>query len=142
MLHARDYLLSARPDRRIIVCGDNDRPALLAEVAQSADVLVHEATFVQAAIDRARASYGHSSAAAVAGFAEAAGVRNLVLTHFSARYQANPAVSPSIEDVRSEAAALYNGQLILARDLQRYHLDRLGHLQPVEIERKPLQVAP
>lgn len=140
MLHARDYLLSSRPDRRIIVCGDNDRPALLAEVAQSADVLVHEATFVQAAIDRARASYGHSSAAAVAGFAESAGVRNLVLTHFSARYQANPAVSPSIEDVRNEAAALYHGQLILARDLQRYHLDRLGHLQPVAIERKSLQV--
>ena len=85
---------------------------------------------------------GHSSAAAIAGFAEAAGVRNLVLTHFSARYQANPALSPSIEDVRSEAAALYNGQLILARDLQRYRLDRLGHLQPVAIERKPLEVAP
>lgn len=142
LLPAEDYLLGSRPDRRIIVCGDNDQPALLAEVAHEADVLVHEATFVQAAIDRTRASYGHSSAAAVAGLAESAGVRNLVLTHFSARYQANPALSPSIEDVRSEAAALFHGQLILARDLQRYHLDRSGHLQPVTIERKPQEVAP
>nr|WP_189673798.1 MBL fold metallo-hydrolase [Pseudomonas khorasanensis] len=141
-LRARDYLLKARPDRRIIVCGDNDHPALLADVAQGADVLVHEATFVQAAIDHIRANYGHSSAAAVAGFAEAVGVRNLVLTHFSARYQANPALSPSIEDVRSEAAALYHGQLILARDLQRYHFDRSGHLQPVAIERKTLTAVP
>lgn len=136
-LRARDYLLRARPDRRIIVCGDNDRPELLADVAASADVLVHESTFVQAAIDRTRASYGHTSAAAIAGFAEAAGVRNLVLTHFSARYQANPAQSPSIEDVRNEAATHYHGQLVLAHDLQRYHLDREGHLQPVPSERKP-----
>ncbi|WP_434710814.1 ribonuclease Z [Pseudomonas sp. R1-1] len=130
-LRAQDYLLRARPPQRIIVCGDNDRPELLAEVAASADVLVHEATFIQAAIDKTRASYGHSSAAAVAGFAEAVGVRNLVLTHFSARYQANPAQHPSIEDVRNEAAALYNGHLILARDLQRYHFDQHGQLQPV-----------
>ncbi|QXI18640.1 ribonuclease Z [Pseudomonas hamedanensis] len=136
-LRAQDYLLSARPARRIIVCGDNDQPERLAEVAVGADVLVHEATFVQAAIDRTRASYGHSSAAAIAGFAETVGVRNLVLTHFSARYQANPALSPSIEDVRQEAAAHYHGRLILARDLQRYHLDRCGDLQPEVIERQP-----
>ncbi|MCF4996613.1 MBL fold metallo-hydrolase [Pseudomonas syringae] len=135
-LTAADYLRPARPARRIIVCGDNDKPELLADVARTADVLVHEATFVQSAIDRTRASYGHSSAAAVAQFAESAGIPNLVLSHFGARYQPNPERSPSIEDVRQEAAAHYSGQLILAQDLQRYHIERDGRLQPVASERR------
>ena len=130
-VHAQDYLRPARPGQRVIICGDNDTPDLLAQVTPGADVLVHEATFTQPAIDRKRASYGHSSAAAVARFAESAGVPNLVLTHFSARYQADPALSPSINDVREEAASHFSGQLILASDLQRYHLGRDGLLKPV-----------
>lgn len=131
MLHGQDYLRPSRPARRVIVCGDNDTPERLAEVAPGADVLVHEATFTQPIVDRTRASYGHSTAAAVARFAEAAGIPNLVLTHFSPRYQANPQRSPSIEEVREEAEAHFTGQLILARDLQRYHLDRDGRLERV-----------
>jgi ribonuclease Z len=50
-------------------------------------VLVHEATFTQPVVERSQTTFGHSTAAQVARFAEAAGVKNLVLTHFSARYQ-------------------------------------------------------
>lgn len=134
MLQGRDYLRPTRPARRVIVCGDNDTPKLLADVAAGADVLVHEATFTQPTVDHTRASYGHSTAAAVASFAEAAGIPNLVLTHFSARYQANPQRSPSIEEVREEAEAHFTGRLILARDLQRYHLGRDGRLEVVGSE--------
>ncbi len=77
-------------------------------------------------------SYGHSSAAAVARFAESAGIPNLVLTHFSARYQSNPERSPFIGDLREEAVLNFTGELILARDLQRYHLDRDGLLKVVD----------
>jgi ribonuclease Z len=131
LLRAQDYLRPARPGQRFIICGDNDTPELLAKVAPGADVLVHEATFCQTLIDRTRESYGHSSAAAVARFAESAGIPNLVLTHFSARYQSNPGQSPFIGDIREEAAASFTGQLVLARDLERYHLDRDGRLQVV-----------
>ncbi|WP_286915387.1 MULTISPECIES: ribonuclease Z [unclassified Pseudomonas] len=130
LLHGRDYLRASRPARRVIVCGDNDSPELLAEVARDVDVLVHEATFTQALIERTGATFGHSSAAAVARFAETAGVRNLVLTHFSARYQPDPRRSPCIEEVRVEAQAHYSGHLTLAQDLQRYHIGRDGCLQP------------
>jgi len=123
-LHGHDYLRASRPARRVIVCGDNDNPELLAEVARDADVLVHEATFTQAVIERTGISFGHSSAAAVARFAETAGVRNLVLTHFSARYQPDPRRSPCIDELRDEATAHYSGNLILAKDLQRYHFKR------------------
>jgi len=128
VLHGRDYLRASRPARKVIVCGDNDSPELLAEVAKGADVLVHEATFTQPIIERSGATFGHSSAAQVARFAETAGVRNLVLTHFSARYQPDPRRSPCIDDVREEALAQYSGNLTLARDLQRYRIGRDGSL--------------
>ena len=128
MLLPQHYLRASRPARRIIVCGDNDTPDLLAEVAKDVDVLVHEATFTQPLIERTQATFGHSTAAAVAQFAEQAGVKNLVLTHISARYQPNPARSPSIEDVHQEALAHYRGNLILAQDLRRYHMARDGRL--------------
>lgn len=130
-LHGHDYLRASRAARRVIVCGDNDRPELLAEVAKGVDVLVHEATFTQAIVERTGATFGHSTAAQVARFAEAAGVRNLVLTHFSARYQSDSRRSPSIDDVRVEALAHYHGHLTLARDLQRYHIGRDGCLVAV-----------
>lgn len=131
---ARDYLRASRPGRRIILCGDNDQPELLAAVAKGADVLVHEATFTQPVVDRAGTTHGHSTAAAVARFAEAAAVPNLALTHFSARYQDNPQRTPSIEDIRNEATAHYSGRLILAADLQRYHLGRDDKLVLVQVE--------
>lgn len=93
---------------------------------------MHEATFTEPVLARSQSNFGHSTAAAVARFAEAAGVPNLVLTHFSARYQDNPQRSPSIADVRDEAMAHYSGQLLLARDLQRYRLDREGRLVAVD----------
>ena len=130
-LHGHDYQRASRAARRVIVCGDNDRPELLAEVAKGVDVLVHEATFTQAIVERTGATFGHSTAAQVARFAEGAGVRNLVLTHFSARYQSDSRRSPSIDDVRVEALAHYNGHLTLARDLQRYHIGRDGCLVAV-----------
>ncbi|RAU45701.1 MULTISPECIES: ribonuclease Z [unclassified Pseudomonas] len=126
-LFAKDYAQDTSPARRVIVCGDNDTPELLEDVAQGADVLVHEATFTEA-LARGRENYGHSTAASVARFAEEAGVKNLVLTHFSARYQDNPDRSPSIEDIHAEAQQRFNGELILARDLRRYHLAREGRL--------------
>jgi ribonuclease Z len=131
-LHGQDYLRASRPARRVIVCGDNDSPELLAEVAKGADVMVHEATFTQAVVERTGATFGHSTAAQVARFAEVAGVRNLVLTHFSARYQGDPRRSPCIDDVRVEALAHYRGHLTLAQDLQRYHIGRDGCLVVVD----------
>ncbi|MDF0732394.1 ribonuclease Z [Pseudomonas entomophila] len=127
----QDYLRPTRPARRIIVCGDNDQPALLAEAARGADVLVHEATFTTPVVERTGVTFGHSTAAEVARFAQDAGVANLVLTHFSARYQGDPRRSPHIDDVRREALAHYHGELVLAQDLRRYHLGRDGLLVEV-----------
>jgi ribonuclease Z len=131
-LRGDDYLLPGRPPRCVVVGGDNDRPELLRESCRHAQVLVHEATYTRDLAEKGRSAHGHSSAQAVAEFAESAGVANLVLTHFSARYQNDPARSPSIEDLRTEAQASYKGRLFLAADLQRYHLDVSGCLQVLD----------
>jgi ribonuclease Z len=130
-IHARDYLLTPRKPRKIIVGGDNDSPGLLAAEAASADVLVHEATYTQAGLDKVGPAPQHSSAAAVARFASKAGIPNLVLTHFSPRYQEQEAARngpPTLADLEAEARAGYQGKLFLASDLDRYALDRQGDL--------------
>lgn len=124
---AHDYLLAPRRARRIVVGGDNDSPALLAASAHDADVLVHEATYTEEVLHKIGPGPQHSSAMRIAQFAQQAGVRNLVLTHFSPRYQdGGPLPLSLIED---EAREQYSGQLLLARDLDHYVLDRDGALR-------------
>lgn len=123
---ACDYLLAPRRARRIVVAGDNDSPELLATSAHGAEVLVHEATYTEEVLLKVGPAPQHSSALRVARFAEQAGVRNLVLTHFSPRYQDGGPLPLSL--LEQEARAEYSGSLLLARDLDHYVLDRAGAL--------------
>ncbi|CAN0580163.1 unnamed protein product [Ectocarpus sp. 12 AP-2014] len=77
---------------------------------------------------------GHSYAKLVAAFAEIAQLPNLVLTHFSPRYQLHPLASPSIEEIRQEALRVYSGSLYLARDFGEYTLDKAGRFSEIESE--------
>ncbi|HJV54061.1 MAG TPA: ribonuclease Z [Noviherbaspirillum sp.] len=128
-LKSGDYLRFPHAPRRIVIGGDNDRPELLADACRQAQVLVHEATYTREVADKMGGVTGHSAAGAVAAFAQACGVPNLVLTHFSARYQSDAGRAPSIEDVRAEAAANYGGQLFLAEDFAQFRLDKAGCLR-------------
>ncbi len=122
-----DYLLPGRRQRKVIVAGDNDTPSLLAEQARDAHVLVHEATYTEEVLQKVGPGPQHSSARATAAFAHGAGVPNLVLTHFSPRYQ-QAGNGPSMDALEAEARSAYEGNLFLASDLQRYALDRHGVL--------------
>ncbi len=77
---------SPRPGRKVVICGDTGVTPAVAELALGADVLVHEATFLNEQADRA-ALVGHSTAAGAATAAREAGVRTLILNHFSPRYE-------------------------------------------------------
>jgi ribonuclease Z len=79
------------------------------DLADGADLLVIESTFLTEDADLAD-RYGHLTARQAGDVAAEAGVRRLVLTHFSQRY-ADPA------RFRDEAAAAYDGDVVVAADL-------------------------
>jgi ribonuclease Z len=137
VLHARDYLLPPRKRRKIIFGGDNDTPELLAAEARDADVLVHEATYTEEILHKVGPGPQHCSARRVARFASDANVPNLVLTHFSPRYQQDGA-GLSMADIAAEAREVYEGRLFLADDLDRYALDRKSVLARVEARSVPI----
>lgn len=129
---SRDYLVDSDPVRRVVIGGDNDRPELLAGLCEGAQLLVHEATYTSEVAARMGPEIQHSSAAAIAAFAEDRGLANLVLTHFSPRYQDRPGKGLSVADIEAEARAHYRGRLFLAEDFARYRLDREGRLARVD----------
>ncbi|MFB7338764.1 ribonuclease Z [Streptomyces hydrogenans] len=81
-------------------------------LAEGADMLVIESTFLDADV-RLAEDHGHLTAGQAAAVARDAGVRHLVLTHFSQRYS-----DPS-EFERQARAAGFEGELSIAQDLMR-----------------------
>lgn len=81
-----------------------------ATLAQGADLLVCESTFLQSEAAEAH-DYQHMTAAQAATLARDAGARSLVLTHFSQRY-------PSLDGFVAEAGAIFP-QVVVGADFAR-----------------------
>ena len=93
----------ARPGRKLVVSGDTAPSAALAVAAHDADLLVHEATFVDEERDRA-VQTAHATATQAAELARDAGVRMLALTHLSTRYGGR--------EIRDEARAVFPNTVV------------------------------
>ena len=83
------------------------------DLAAGTDLLLCEATFLSTEEDKA-VEYGHLTARQAGRLAAEAGVGRLVLSHFSRRY-------PDVEAFEDEAAEEFDGDIVLARDLD--HID-------------------
>jgi ribonuclease Z len=93
----------SRAGRKLVLTGDTGPAESVVEAAASADVLVHEATFLAEERERARET-GHSTAGEAALVAREAGVRLLGLTHLSTRYFGH--------EVEEEARALFEATVV------------------------------
>src|SRR5215208_5281893 len=120
----------ARRGRKIVLAGDTAPCDMTRLVAWEADLLVHEATFMEEDAERA-AETRHSTALRAAELAAAAGVQMLALTHISPRYAGG--------EVRAEARAQFQN-VIVPRDFDRVEIPFPERGEPVHIrasERPP-----
>lgn len=128
VLSAGAFRIAHAERAALVVGGDNDTPSLLTQACQGAQLLVHEGTYTEAISQKVGPGPTHSSVQQVAQFAAGAGVPNLILTHFSPRYD-----SPEgMRELEAEARQSYTGQLFLARDLASYALHADGLVQEIE----------
>ena len=79
-------------------------------LAEGCDMLVIESTFLDED-ERLATDHGHLTAGQAARVAREAGVRHLVLTHFSQRY-----ADPEVFATQARAAG-FEGELTIAQDL-------------------------
>jgi ribonuclease Z len=122
-----------RRGRKIVLAGDTAPSDMTRLVAWEADLLVHEATFMEEDAERA-AETRHSTAAQAAELAAAAGVHMLALTHISPRYVGG--------EVRDEARAAFAraagagaavAEVIVPRDFDRIEIPFPERGGPVHI---------
>ena len=101
---------------RLLFAGDVSHTGPLHKPAEEADLLVVEATYLEADKDLAR-KHGHITAAGAARLARNAGVRDLVLHHVSRRYRA--------QEMLAEAQAIFPNTVV-ASDLDVFavHKDK------------------
>jgi ribonuclease Z len=106
-----DEVSAPRPGQKFAFIMDTGLCDNVFALAEGVDMLVIEATFLSE--DAATAALvGHLTAAQAARIATESGVRRLVLTHFSQRYD-DPA------RFVAEAREHYDGDLVIAEDLMR-----------------------
>ena len=98
-----DVMGESRPGRKLVVTGDTEPCESTVVIAHRAELLVHDGTFAEEEVDRARQT-GHSTARQAAEVARAAEVSMLALTHLSSRYFA-----PVIEQ---EARASFEASVV------------------------------
>jgi ribonuclease Z len=104
----------ARPGTRLVHVGDTGRTENLVEVCREADLLVIEATYLDAEGEMA-SDFSHLTARRAAELAVQAGAKHLVLTHISRRYRER--------DVVAEARAIFP-RAVVARDFDVFQVKR------------------
>jgi len=90
--------------RSVVYCTDTIYCRAAVELARGADLLIHEATFSAADEPLAQRSL-HSTTTMAARVAREAGVRQLIITHFSPRYFPGNRVEP--QDLLREAREVF-----------------------------------
>lgn len=103
-----DVMGEKRKGRKIGISGDTRPTAKLEQFFKGSDYITFDSTYSDSLRDKAKENY-HSTSVEAAQFAKNAGVSNLILTHFSARYE-------DAEELVREAKSIHQS-VIAAKDL-------------------------
>jgi ribonuclease Z len=103
-----DVMGEKRKGRKIGISGDTRPTQKLEEFFKDCDYMTFDSTYSDTLRDKAKDNY-HSTAKEAAELAKRARVSNLILTHFSARYE-------DTEELVNEAKTIH-GSVVAAKDL-------------------------
>jgi ribonuclease Z len=106
--------------RKVVYCTDTVYCDAAVKLALDADVLIHEATFAHQDAEMAFARL-HSTSTMAAQIALTAGVKQLIMTHFSPRYA--PGNPIQLNNLKEEARAIFPNTK-LAYDFYTYEVPR------------------
>jgi ribonuclease Z len=115
-----DFVGPPQPGRKVAFTGDTSFTENAVELARHADLLIHESTYLQEDLELAQRSM-HSTSMMAANVAVQAGVKTLILTHFSTRYDSESA--SRMGDLLAEARAIFPNTF-LAYDFWSYEIPR------------------
>lgn len=102
--------LPAGPVRSYAYCSDTVYLPKLASQLKGVDLLFHEATFGRDSMKRAKETF-HTTAAEAAMLAHDAGVKKLMIGHYSARYTDNRVLLDEAREVFADTVLAYEGQV-------------------------------
>lgn len=108
-----DVMGEKRKGKKIGISGDTRPTPKLEEFFKGCDYITFDSTYSDDLRDKAKENY-HSTSVQAADLAKKAGVSNLILTHFSARYD-------DAEELVKEAKMVH-GSVIAAKDLMEIEI--------------------
>jgi ribonuclease Z len=102
VIDGNDFLGPSQKGRIVTILGDTRFTVKSIELAQEADLLIHEATFSEGD-ERLAYDYFHSTTKQAAMIANQSNAKKLLLTHISSRYQ----TEEDLSQLEKEAQALF-----------------------------------
>ena len=115
VLNGNDFIGAPQKGRIVAILGDTRKTKNAIDLANNADVLVHESTFGKGEAKLAR-NYYHSTCIQAAQTAQRDHVKKLLLTHISARY-----VGPMVKKLQADAREIFPNTRVV-RDFDTYNV--------------------
>ena len=111
-----EVILPSHKPRSYVYCADTVYSESFLEYAKKADLLYHEATYLEDLKDKAKERM-HSTAKEAATFAHKAQVKDLIIGHYSSRYK-------NLEPLLLEAKEVFDNTL-LAEEGKKYTIEKI-----------------
>ncbi|CAD7944608.1 unnamed protein product [Amoebophrya sp. A25] len=112
MIRATDVVSEDVPGRKICVLQDSSDSSFALDACRNADVFIHEAT-LESSMKAEAIEKGHSTPHMAADWANEAGAKKLVLTHFSARYNPTSSGTTAIAAANGSTVPVFRAGIVV-----------------------------